>query len=97
MSPARYLAPTMLAALGLGSVACDTMAPRPAAEIRIVEGGWQGDLVGAALPKPLVVEVLDEEGRVLPGATVTWAVTAGGGIVEPVVSRTDRTGRAIAR
>ena len=49
---------------------------------------------GAALPEPLVVTVLDQNGDPFPGATVTFAVTAGGGTLSTTNAVTDVNGLA---
>ena len=52
--------------------------PRPFA-LEIVSGDGQAGAPGAALAQPLVVEVRDQYGNLLPGAVVTFTVTAGEG------------------
>ena len=52
--------------------------PRPT-EVVIVSGDNQRAAPGAVLAEPLVVEVRDQFGNPLPGASVTFTVTAGGG------------------
>jgi len=51
------------------------------AQIRLVDGGGQSGPVGAALSKPVQVQVLSSNGTPLPGITVSFAVAAGGGSV----------------
>ena len=71
--------------------------PRPSA-LAIISGDGQQGQPGAALTQPLVVEVQDQYGDPLPGATVTFTVTTGEGklsgrfTVERVT--TDASGRA---
>ena len=48
---------------------------------------------GAALPDPIVVRVT-RDGSALPGQTVSWNVSAGGGSVSPGTSTTDANGDA---
>lgn len=93
-----------LAALGV--VACgggggdggggggDSTAP---ASIEIVAGTGQAGVVGTELPSPLSVRVADAAGRAVSGVTVAWAVTAGGGTVNPASSATDVGGIASTR
>ena len=52
--------------------------PRPAGVV-IISGDNQQAAPGATLGRPLVVEVRDQFGNPLPGATVTFTVTAGEG------------------
>ena len=49
---------------------------------------------GAALPDPLVVRVLDQNGDPFAGAAVTFAVTAGGGTLSTANAVTDENGIA---
>ena len=67
------------------------VAQKPAS-IAIVSGNGQAATVGTALPGPLVVRVLDTHAKPVPGATVAWTATAGGGTVAPATSVTDSTG-----
>jgi len=52
---------------------------------------------GTALPESLVVTVKDQSGAVLPGVSVTFAVTSGGGSVSPGSRVTDAAGIAKTR
>jgi hypothetical protein len=54
-------------------------------------------ITGAALPESLVVRVLDASNNPVPGATVSWQVTAGGGAITPASATTDGTGIARAQ
>jgi adhesin/invasin len=54
----------------------------------------QTGVVGTALAQPVGVIVADQNGAPLAGATVNWAVTAGGGTVASATSVTDATGTA---
>lgn len=65
-----------------------------AAGVRAVSGSGQTAEPGAVLPEPLVVEVTDRDGNFVEGASVTWVVTGGGGLVSPATSATDAQGRA---
>ncbi|MDE2997522.1 MAG: hypothetical protein OXU79_00415 [Gemmatimonadota bacterium] len=56
----------------------DWSGPRPAA-LKIVSGNGQEGPAGEALARPLVVEVRDQHGELLPDAAVTFTVTAGEG------------------
>lgn len=64
------------------------------ARIRIVSGDDQTGQAGARLNGALVVEVLDEDDRALPGVAVQWSVASGGGSVDPATATTDGSGRA---
>jgi adhesin/invasin len=63
-------------------------------QIRIVSGNNQTAQAGTALPAPLVVQVLDDVGTPVSGATVSWSVASGGGSVSPASAQTDAEGRA---
>jgi adhesin/invasin len=57
-------------------------------------GDAQTGHVGSVLPDSLTVQLRTPGGEPVEGATVTWAVTGGGGEVVPATSRTDAQGRA---
>ena len=59
-----------------------------------VSGDEQEDTAGAALAEPFVVEVRDQNGNPLAGATVNFAVTAGDGTLSATTATTDADGRA---
>ena len=59
-----------------------------------VSGDGQGGQAGAALAKPFVVSVLDQNGSAFAGATVTFSVAAGGGTLSATTATTDANGRA---
>ncbi len=59
-----------------------------------VSGDGQGGLAGQPLAQPLVVEASDELGNPVQGLIVEFAVTAGGGSVEPASTSTGLDGRA---
>ena len=67
--------------------------PHPRTLIKF-SGDDQQSPAGAALTKPLVVMVHDQYGNPLPGAIVTFAVTAGGGSLSATTATTDAEGRA---
>ncbi|HET7462951.1 MAG TPA: Ig-like domain-containing protein [Longimicrobium sp.] len=60
----------------------------------IVSGNGQTGVRGQPLPQQLVVEVRAPSGAPVPGATVAWSVTGGGGQVSPATSASDAQGRA---
>ena len=53
---------------------------RRPAEIKIVQGDNQTVEVGSELPEPIVVEVLDDEGKPLEGQEVTFLAEDGAGV-----------------
>ena len=82
--------------VGLLALACGggTQPPGPPAELVITGGDAQSGYFNNPLPKPLSVTALDASGRAVPGVVITWAVTSGGGRVNPVQSTTDASGVA---
>lgn len=87
------LASLLLSACGGGGGGGHKTPPAPAS-ITIVSGNTQTGVAGSALPAALSVSVKDASGRVVAGATVSWAVVAGGGSVTPATSTTDSSGLA---
>ncbi len=67
--------------------------PAPAT-VEVLAGGGQRTVQGLSLADPLVVRVLDAEGHVLPGETVTFTPAAGNGSADPASATTDSGGRA---
>jgi hypothetical protein len=65
-----------------------------ASSISIVSGDGQTGAAGAPLAAALVVKVVDGSGNPVIAATVSWAVTAGGGSPNPASSTTDLNGQA---
>ena len=61
-----------------------------------LSGDKQQGLPGSTLTQPFEVSVLDQNGDPLPRATVTFAVTAGGGTLFTTTATTDANGRATA-
>jgi len=67
-----------------------------AANIAATGGGGQTGLAASALPTPLSVIVNDANGNPVPGVSVAWAVTSGGGSVSPATIATNALGIASA-
>ena len=65
-----------------------------ATQLALKGGNNQSGPVSAALANPLQVSVKDAFGNGVSGATVNWAVTAGGGSVTPASSTSDGSGTA---
>jgi len=82
--------------VGLLALACGggTQPPGPPAELVITGGDAQSWYFNNPLPTPLSVTAQDVSGRAVPGVVITWAVTSGGGSVNPVQSTTDASGVA---
>jgi large repetitive protein len=62
--------------------------------IAVFDGDGQSGVAGAPLGKPLVVTVKDRGGRPVSGQEVAFAVTSGGGQVNPATAETDSEGKA---
>lgn len=95
------LAPVALAALAtLGALgACGdggTVTPPGggAASVVLVSGGDQRGIGGRAPDEPIVVRVLDADGRAAPGVTVSFQPAAGHGSTDPASPATDGNGEA---
>ena len=71
-----------------------TAMPRAAAQVIVVSGSGQSAVVGAQLPQALVARVVDALGGTVPGATVTFSVTSGGGSIESPTVVSDANGQA---
>ena len=67
--------------------------PHPGTLTKLAGDKQQG-LPDSTLAEPLVVSVLDQNGNPFVGATVTFAVTAGGGTLSATAATTDENGRA---
>src|SRR5574341_192513 len=66
---------------GLSSVPFDVTVSQEVIELRKVAGDAQIGTAGVPLPVPITVQALDGGGSPIPGATVNFAVVAGGGSV----------------
>ncbi|HVZ50164.1 MAG TPA: hypothetical protein VG916_15380, partial [Gemmatimonadaceae bacterium] len=84
------------AAVVLAAVACsrDSATTGPsglqskdfAANLRLVSGDQQLGPIASSLSQPIVVRVVDAGGQPVQGATVTFAVRAGGGSINPAAN-----------
>jgi hypothetical protein len=66
----------------------------PAAAIGPFSGSGQSGAPGSTLPNRLVARITDAGGNPKPGATVTFAVTSGGGSLSSTTATTDAAGLA---
>ncbi len=73
-----------------------TVIAAPAKNIAVDSGNAQSGAAGTALPAKLVVVVTDSVGNRIPGAPLTWNVTAGGGSLAGASATTDTSGRGRA-
>ena len=87
----------LVVASALIVLACDT-APRvgPPASLKVVSGDDQHGFGRVELPQPVVLQVLDGDGRPVSNATVSFTVAAGNGTVTPRAVTTNANGAAAA-
>jgi hypothetical protein len=71
-------------------------APPAPASVQVISRNPQPGAAGQRLPDSVVVRVVDEQGRGVPGATVQFSVSSGGGRMLPLVKYTDHVGYARA-
>jgi hypothetical protein len=95
VSPLSLLAG--LVALGCGG--SDLVLPSDGgpANVEIVQGDGQAGRAGSPLADSLVVRLADQAGTGVPGRTVSWIVSAGGGSATPGAVTTDAEGLASAQ
>lgn len=94
----RRAAHCALALLALNSLtisACndDSTDPRTPTTLAVVSGDVQTAVAGVALASPFVVIVTDQDGLVMTGVTVTWAITTGSGTLGSASTVTDVNGQ----
>ena len=84
----------LVASLALGACSDDTVAPPAATTSTISSGSNQTVLAGTAATAPLAIRVVDQNGAVMSGVSVTFAVAAGGGSLSSTSATTDAGGIA---
>jgi uncharacterized protein (TIGR03437 family) len=62
--------------------------------VKVFSGSGQTGYTLAAFPQPVVFQVKDAQGNVLPGVNVSFSVASGSGSVNPPSALTDAQGRA---
>ena len=77
-----------------GSPVTFTATARLATTLSMVSGDTQSDTAGTALANPFVVKVIDGSSNPVPGVTVTFAVTLGGGSLSATSVTTNALGQA---
>jgi hypothetical protein len=82
------------ATAGAASKGVPVTVQQVAAQLSSVSGDGQSGTVGQPLAQPLVVVAKDALGTVMAGASVTFAVTAGNGMVPPGALTTAANGQA---
>jgi uncharacterized protein YjdB len=87
---------TSLAACGENPTTEHTLTPE-AASMVVVSGNTQSAPAGTELPQPLVVKVVDSQGRPVPEQIINFRVTAGGGSAYAGTALTNAEGIAQER
>jgi hypothetical protein len=85
----------LLCALSAGCTDSPVAAP-PVRQLTLVDGANQRGTPGEALPRPVVVQLVDRDSLPLIGAPVTFHVATGGGHVAEATMVTDHLGHASA-
>jgi len=93
----RSLPAALLLAVALGACNGDSGGPPVPARVDVVSGNDQSVPAGTQPTQPLVVKVVDERGRPVPGVQVTWTASVAGDGVAPNPSTTDAQGQATAQ
>lgn len=89
------LALLLLVGLLPAAITCsDSTGPQVPVALNLVSGSGQTGVVGQGLPSPLVVKVVDAAGAGVPGVSVAWSVTSGGGSLSAAITTTDAVGAA---
>jgi len=95
----RRVTRLLVAAFVLLASACggDSTGPdRTPSKIEAVSAASTTGIVGSTLASPITVRVTSASGKPIPGAVVTFRVTAGTGSVNPSTDTTDASGEAQA-
>ena len=82
---------------GLESVTFTAVGYANPHSLEKIAGDGQEGPASTQLAEPLVVAVADEDGAVIAGVVVSFAVTAGGGTLSSATATTDANGRATTR
>jgi hypothetical protein len=91
--------PLLAGLIALGCGGGDLVLPSDGgpATVEIVQGDGQVAHAGSPLADSLVVRLADQGGNGVPGRTVSWIVSSGGGSVTPGAVTTDAEGLAAAQ
>ena len=85
---------TVTVRVGGASITFEATVILPPSKLVKISGDNQTDYAGTSLGRPFVVEVRDEENNPVGGVTVTFAVSGGGGSLNPETMQTNPNGRA---
>ena len=93
----RAFALLALALAGLAAGCDNVNAPRIIGDLLVLSGDGQAGPVGTQLPQPLVVKVVDDNGRGVLGVHIAWEVVIGNGTLSAVRTETDADGETSIR
>jgi hypothetical protein len=93
LPPVRVGVLVALVAVGACTLNTD-VSEGPAGLIKIPDGDGQTAATSTTLPIPLSVVVVNQFGERLPGVTVTWTISSGGGTLSADTTQTDELGVA---
>jgi hypothetical protein len=82
------------AASGSANTVAEVAVVQTPTQLTKISGDGQNAVAGAVVAEPLVVEVRDALGNPVTGATVVFAISQGGGSVDPTSVTTSSDGRA---
>jgi hypothetical protein len=92
--PGKWAVTASDSASGAPSGSTFLVVQGPASRLVKVSGDGQTGAAGAALPKALVVQAIDDGGNPVAGVNVAWTTTMGGGSVTPASAMTGADGTA---
>ena len=76
-----------------GTSTAFNVTPATSSSLTVFSGDGQTGPTGAALPQPIVARVTDALGNGVPGVTISFASTSGGGSVTPTSGSSDSQGK----
>ena len=85
---------TITATIAGGGTVTFTSTAALANVLTVVSGNNQSAAINTALALPLTVKVADASGNAVSGATVTWSIVSGGGVLSTATATTSATGLA---
>ncbi len=88
------LACCAFATLTLSGCGGEVVATQTPGSLTLVQGNLQSVQGGVELPNPIVVRLLDTEGKPIPKTAIGFSVVTGGGAVTPGSVPTDENGEA---
>jgi hypothetical protein len=86
-----------LSALALAACTAETSSPAIPGRLEVVMGGAQVGVPARSLDTLVGIRLVDDRGDPIPGATIHWEVTGGGGRLDEAGATTGTDGVATAR